>query len=299
MKLFNKYLKHLSVSSINLHIANPVKWSYIYLEGRREVREKEYLVFDCIPYYQYGKMIHALIEIHVGKHRTRGITKAYEEFNGIRSEYLGESMERNPDQEIALLKLTDMLQSYIDQEEIYVNPETEHEFIKNLEIPPKRRTCSSGACTSAPLLIPIKGYIDVLVQNYDEGRPLIIDHKLKKKTFYKPRMIGADVQFLTYAWATSVVGALIQVNEFLPNNKSKLLKVNRVEVSGKDIKRHEQEWLIPQVRAVLNTIEAYDKGGIEKVYELYNKCDSCCNAYNTECGFYSECYGLNTEVDWL
>ena len=249
------------------------------------------LAFDCIPYYDYGKIMHCLLEAHIGGEHIND-NKEYME---LMDKYFKTPNGSDKINELkALTKLEDMLQSYKEDEEVYSDPTVELKFKKGLIVnSPKRLPC--GACTTVS--IPLLGFIDVYVEKYENDKCLIVDHKLKKKTWFKLSNIETDVQFLTYHWAMGE--GYTQVNELLPNNKKKLFKPMRVEVTQEMIDKHVNGWLIPSVEAVLKTILAYEQGGMEAIYENKNNCGKCCMAYGTMCEYSQRCYGLNKEIDWL
>lgn len=262
---WKKYIKYLSVSSLRAHDANPVKWAYRYLEKRKDSTPTIYHTYG-MPVMTFGTNVHEMFEnIISGQDVDLEWAKGLEECG-----------------EEKVHKILDLF-----KEKCYPSlqgKEVEVEYKFQIEVDEK--------------LPPILGYIDVLVK---EDVPTIIDHKVKSKAWYSSDKLGIDEQFLTYSWAAQKVlgvenGVNIQVNEILPKNKQKLIRVHETFVSTEEINNHVSKWMIPKICEVVDTIDTYEKGGMAGIYKTSNKCGNCIMSYGQLCCFSEECVELG--IDW-
>ena len=266
--IWEQYIEHVSYSSLSLHERNPVVWAWCYLEGQ-EMPQGEWMTMD-LPCAEFGKIFHKILE---KQHQYGG--------NGgeklLACEILSESTRQ---------KMLDMLQCYIEVQKEEFKP-------KVLEVEKEFKVSISS------LLPPVKGFIDIYIPEWSNNLPLIVDHKVKKKTYWNEEKLKTERQFLTYGYFfTRGKGVNIRVNEFLPLNKKKVLKITDTVVTDSDLFDHNANWLTPQTKAVVATIEAYHEGGMELVYELYSKYDTQASPFGRACPFLEQSLELDKEITW-
>ena len=269
--IWKKYINHVSVSSLKKHEVNPVVWAWNYLEHKWPPMGP-WQIMD-MPSADFGKVMHKLIEgYYAGQSITEATLRIIPPYRNL--------------SETTRLKMLDMLHSYIEanEEEDFEPDELEVEKKFHIEFDQK--------------LPPIMGYIDIAIPRWHNSLPMIADHKCKKATYWKEKNAREDTQFLTYAWVVSDRDCNIRVNEFLPHNKKKVFKRVDVIATKEDINAHFFNWILPQTKAVIATINAYHEGGMALVYERYSTYDKTSQMYGTCCPFLEMSLKLDKFITW-
>lgn len=146
---------------------------------------------------------------------------------------------------------------------------------------------------------PFRGYIDVLVEDYHRGCPLIMDHKTSRtrRYFLSARDLKFDLQMLVYAKYViekyQCPGVFLQHNQIAYSLKRRKTTIRRTYVTAERINRA-MDKLADDIRAgLLKTIGRYAEVGHAGL--CTSQCGMCAKAFGPgSCEYQPICQGRVT-----